>query len=164
MEGYKYLNLIDNTDGTVKYRAQAQVKDAAGNPLTSGALVKAIKVLRQHLQRLSPNGNFYFWNGSDIYSDTAGTQVLTPQSDIEMYLAASPPVPRVLHGRDYGQQREPLYHLGLLQIATRRVEAIKPQAGDQPGGQLHHTVLDESVGDHLWHIWGVPDLCRNSGK
>ena len=31
VEGYKYLNLIDNTDGTAKYRAQAQVKDAAGN-------------------------------------------------------------------------------------------------------------------------------------
>jgi hypothetical protein len=90
VEGYKYLNLIDNTDATVKYRAQVQVKDAAGNPLTSGALVKAMKVYDNTWTELSPNGNLFFWNGSGMYIDSAGTQVLTPMSDVELYLAASP--------------------------------------------------------------------------
>jgi len=88
VDGYKWLNLIDNTDGTVKYRAQVQVKDAAGNPLTSGTLVKDMKVY-DNMNPLSPVGNIIFFNGSDIYSDTAGTQVLTPQSDVELYLAES---------------------------------------------------------------------------
>jgi hypothetical protein len=90
VEGYKYLILLDQYDGTRRYRAQVQVKDTAGNALTNGSLVKAVKVYDPAGNELPLSGNFYLWNGSDFNYDSGAGIAPNPLSDMEVYLDAAP--------------------------------------------------------------------------
>jgi hypothetical protein len=90
LEGYKYLLLLDDYDNTKRYRAQVRVKDAAGNALTNGSLVKDIKIENSSGTELAQDGAFIFWNGSNLSTDNGAGIVSNPVSDIETYLAAAP--------------------------------------------------------------------------
>jgi hypothetical protein len=91
VEGYKYLVLLDNYDNTVRYRAQLQVKDAAGNVLTDNTALKGMKIYDSLGVALATDNNFIFWNGAGVSTDNIITGIApTPMSDIEMYLTADP--------------------------------------------------------------------------
>src|SRR4030067_935325 len=90
MEGYKYLFLIDRSDVGIKYRVQAQVKNADGSVLTDRALVKDVIVYDPDGKDLPLDGSFLTWNGSNVHADSGGGPAPSPLSDIEVSLAASP--------------------------------------------------------------------------
>jgi len=90
LEGYKYLALLDNSDNTVRYRVQVQVKDAAGNVLTDKTPLKGMKVYNPSGVALATDNNFIFWNGATVSTDNGAAITPTPWSDIEMYLTTAP--------------------------------------------------------------------------
>jgi len=90
VEGYKWLILMDRSDVGKKYRTQPQLKNADGTVLTDGTLVKDVIVYDPSWKELPEEGSFITWNGSSMYVDTGSGPTLFPQSDIEVYLVASP--------------------------------------------------------------------------
>jgi hypothetical protein len=90
VEGFKFFLLLDQYDGVKRYRAQVRVKDADGNVLTNGSLVKGMKVYSPAGAELSPDVSFFLWNGSGLSIDNGGGILSSPTSDIEVYLAAAP--------------------------------------------------------------------------
>jgi hypothetical protein len=92
VEGYKYLNLIDNGgDNSVRYRAQVQIKDPSGGPVTDNTLVKSIQVFDDvTLKELPTSGSIIFFDGRIGSFADNGTMAPSSQTDVEMYLDAAP--------------------------------------------------------------------------
>lgn len=85
------LLLIDRADVGRKYRTQVQVKNPDGSVLENGALVKDVIVYDPGWQGLPLDGNFYYFDALTMYIDNGIGPAPSPDSDVEAYLAASPP-------------------------------------------------------------------------
>lgn len=89
LEGYRILILLDQPDGK-RYRAQVRIKDAAGNAVANGSLVKSMKIYGPAGAELATNGTFSVWNGTGIYTDNGAGIASESLSDVILNLSASP--------------------------------------------------------------------------
>lgn len=90
LQGYRYLYTRNGPTGVVTAIFHVEVRDPGGTtPVTDPSLVKDVKIYDNTWMELPLNGNYIFWNGTNVYFDTTGTIGSLPMADLEGVLQAA---------------------------------------------------------------------------
>jgi len=92
LEGYRYLNTRNESNGAVTARFHVEVRDPSGTtPVTDKALIRGVAFFDNDWNALPLSGSFALWNGTNLFqNDASGSIVPTPRADVEAFLAPAP--------------------------------------------------------------------------
>jgi hypothetical protein len=153
LQGYRYLYTRNGPTGVVTAKFHVEVRDPGGTtPVTDPSLVKDVKIYDNTWMELPLNGNYIFWNGTNVYFDTTGTIGSLPMADLEGVLQAAA-----------SSLAEGFYNVVVTDNAgnlhNAKVYFRQPDAVAKPTN-LHQTInLDNSI----TLAWDNPDLTGAPG-